>query len=172
MSVGLSVGLTGWLYLIASSDASPTVLAIGAVATTCLVATLTVGRAEPIVAALALLGAAYALVLVIDEPVLDGRSAIVGAALLAIGELAYLSVEVRPAVTEEAGAATRRVAFVAMLTLFALGLGGAMLAVVDLLRTGGIAIEVVGVAAAAGVVGLLVLAAREAPARARRGRAP
>ena len=147
-------------------------LAVGAVATTCLIATLTVGRAEPIVAALALLGAAYALILVIDEPVLDGRSAIVGAALLAIGELAYLSVEVRPAVTEEAGAATRRVAFVAMLTLFALGLGGAMLAVVDLLRTGGIAIEVVGVAAAAGVVGLLVLAAREAPARARRGRAP
>ena len=38
----------------------------------------------------------------------------------------------------------------------------AVLAVVDLLRTGGIAIEVVGVAAAAGAVGLLVLAAREA----------
>ena len=36
-----------------------------------------------------------------------------------------------------------------------------MLAVVDLLRTGGIAIEVVGVAAALGAVGLLVLAARE-----------
>ena len=147
-------------------------LALGAVATTCLVATLTIGRAEPIVGALALLGAAYALILVIDEPVLDGRSAIVGAALLAIGELAYLSVEVRPAVTEEAGAATRRVAFVAMLTLFALGLGGAMLAVVDLLRTGGSAIEAVGAAAAAGVVALLVLAAREAPARARRDRTP
>ena len=120
--------------------------------------------------ALALLGAAYAAILVIDEPALDGRSAIVGAALLAIGELGYLSVEVRPAVTEEAGAATRRVAFVAMMTLFALGVGSAMLALVDLLRTGGIAIEAVGVAAAAGVVGLLVLAAREAPAHARRDR--
>ena len=169
--MGLSVGLTGWLYLIASPDASPTVVALGGVATLCLVATLTVGRAEPIVSALALLGAAYALILVIDEPVLDGRSAIIGAALLAIGELGYLSVEVRPAVTEEAGAATRRVAFVAMMTLFALGLGGAMLALVDLLRTGGIAVEAVGVAAAAGVVGLLVLVAREAPARARRDRA-
>jgi hypothetical protein len=49
-----------------------------------------------------------------------------------------------------------------VLALLALALGGAVLAVVDLLRTGGIAVEVVGVAAAAGAVGLLVLAAREA----------
>lgn len=169
-SVVLSVCLTGWLSLVASPDASPTVVALGGVATVCLVATLAVGRAEPIVGALALLGGAYAAILVIDDPVLDGRSAIVAAALLAVGELGYLSVEVRPAVTEEAGAATRRVAFVAVLTLFALALGGAMLAVVDLLRTGGIAIEAAGVVAAAAAVGLLVLAAREPPARARRDR--
>ena len=151
---------------LASADAAATVAALGGVAIACLVATLAVGRADSIVGALALLGAAYAAILVIDEPALDGRSAIIGAALLAIGELGYLSVEVRPAVTEEAGAATRRVAFVAMMTLFALGVGGAMLALVDLLRTGGIAIEAVGVAAAAGVVGLLVLAGtREAPAQ-------
>jgi len=168
--VGLALGLTAWLYLAASADASATVAALGGVAIVCLVATLAVGRADSIVGALALLGAAYAAILVIDEPVLDGRSAIIGAALLAIGELGYLSVEVRPAVTEEAGAATRRVAFVAMMALLALGIGSAMLALVDLLRTGGIAIEAIGVAAAAGVVGLLVLAAREAPARARRDR--
>ncbi len=118
-----------------------------------------------------LLGAAYALILVVDEPALDGRSAIVGATLLAIGELAHLSVESRPAVTEEAGATTRRGAFVALITLSALALGGAMLALVDILRAGGIAIEFVGVAAAAGVVGLLVVAAREAPARAKRNQA-
>lgn len=168
--MGLAVGLTAWLYLVASADAAATVVALGGVAIACLVATLAVGRADSIVGALALLGAAYAVILVIDDPVLDGRSAIIGAALLAIGELGYLSVEVRPAVTEEAGAATRRVAFVAMMTLFALGVGSAMLALVDLLRTGGLAIEAIGVAAAAGAVGLLVLAAREAPARARRDR--
>ncbi|MEO5632389.1 hypothetical protein [Gaiella sp.] len=78
----------------------------------------------------------------------------------------------RPAATEDAGAATRRVAFVALMTLLTLGVGSAMLALVDLLRTGGIAIEAVGVAAAAGVIGLLVLAAREAPARTRRDRTP
>ena len=102
------------------------------------------------------------MILVVDAPPLDGRSAIVGATLLAIGELAHLSVEARLSVTEEVGATARRIASVAVLALVALGLGGAVLAVVDILRTGGIAIEVVGVAAAAGAVGLLVLAAREA----------
>lgn len=161
--------LAAWLYATASTDAAAPVAALGGVALTCLVATLAVGRADSIVGALALLGAAYATILVIDEPALDGRAAIVGAALLAIGELGYLSVEVRPAVTDDAGAATRRVAFVAMMTLLALGLGGTMLALVDLLRTGGIAIEAMGAAAAVGVVALLVLAARQAPARRQDG---
>lgn len=152
--------LTGWLAVVAGPDAAQPVAGLGAVATIGLVVTVVFGRPEPIVGALALLGAAYALILVIDEPPLDGRSAIVGATLLAIGELAHLSVEACPAVTEEAGAAARRVASVAVLALFALGLGGAVLALVDLHRTGGIAIEVVGVAAAAGAVGLLTLAAR------------
>ena len=120
--------------------------------------------------ALALLGGSYTVILVVDAPPLDGRSAIVGATLLAIGELAHLSVEARLSVTEEAGAAARRIASVATLALFALGLGGAVLAVVDVLRTGGIAIEAVGVAAAAGAVGLLVLAAREARAGEERDR--
>lgn len=135
-----------------------------------LVTTLVVGQAQPIVGSLALLGAAYALILVIDEPPLDGRSAVVGALLLAIGELAHLSIEARPGVTDEAGSATRRLAFVAMLTLGALAVGGAMLALVDLLRTGGLAIEAVGVAAAAGAIGLLVLGARDTPRGVKRDR--
>jgi len=132
------------------------------VASVVLVATLAAGRTEPIAAVLVLLGAAYAVTLVADDPTLDARSAIVGAALLAIGELAHLSVEARSAVTEEADAVARRVGSVAVLALIALGLGGIVLAVADLLRAGGLATEVVGVAAAVGAVGLLVLAAREA----------
>ena len=64
--------------------------------------------------------------------------------------------------TEEAGAVGRRIAWVSVLVLLTLAVGGAVLAVVDLLRTGGLAIEFVGVAAAAAAVGLLVLAARDA----------
>jgi hypothetical protein len=134
------------------------------------VTTLVVGQPRPIVGSLALLGAAYALILVIDEPPLDGRAAVVGALLLAIGELAHLSIESRPVVTDEAGSIARRLALVAMLTLGALALGAAMLALVDLLRTGGLAIEAVGVAAAAGAVGLLALGAREAPNGVKRDR--
>jgi hypothetical protein len=129
-----------------------------------LVAALTVGRSEPAIGGLALLGAAYAVILVVDDPPLDGRSTIVGAAMLAVGELAYLSLDARTAVTAEAGALARRVASVAVLVLLALGVGATVLAVVDLLRTGGLAIEAVGVAAAAGAMGLLVLAARDARA--------
>jgi len=100
-------------------------------------------------------------ILVVDDPPLDGRSTVVGAAMLAVGELAYLSLDARTAVTAEAGALARRVASVAVLVLLALGTGAAVLTVVDLLRTGGLAIEAVGVAAAAGAMGLLVLAARD-----------
>jgi hypothetical protein len=101
-------------------------------------------------------------ILVVDGPPLDARAAILGAGLLATGELAHLSLDARSAVTDEAGAAAHRVAWVAVLVLLALALAAAVLAVVDLLRTGGIAVEVVGVAAAIAAVGLLVAAAHEA----------
>jgi len=126
-----------------------------------LTATLAVRRPEGVALALLLLGAAYAVTLVVDDPPLDTRAAIVGAALLATGELAHLSLGARTAVTQEAGAVAHRVAWIAVLALGAMALGGAVLAIADLLRTGGIAIEVVGVAAAVGAVGLLVVAARE-----------
>ena len=58
----------------------------------------------------------------------------------------------------------------AVLALLALGLGGALVALVDLLHTGGLVIEVVGAAAAVGAVGLLVLAAHEAKAGEERDR--
>ena len=127
-----------------------------------LVATLLAGRPEPLMGVLALLGGAYVALLAIDDPPLDARSAIVGASLLAIGELAYLSVEARDAVRGEAGTTARRVGWIAVLAIVALGLGAALLAVVDVLRAGGIAVEAIGTAAAAAAVGVLVIAARDA----------
>ena len=117
------------------------------------------GRFEGVAGALALLGGCYATILVIDDPPLDGRAAVVGAGLLAVGELAHLSLAARTAVTDEAGAVARRVAWVAVLALVAVALGGAVLAIVDLVRTRGIAIELVGVVAAIAAVGLLAVAA-------------
>lgn len=127
-----------------------------------LAVTLAVGKPAPVAGVLALLGAGYAVILILDDPPLDTRAAIVGAALLAIGELGYLSLEARAAVSEEAGAVARRVGSVAVVVLLALSLGGALVALVDLFRTGGLAIELVGTAAAVGTVGLLARAAHEA----------
>ena len=72
--------------------------------------------------------------------------------------------------TGEAGTLARRVGWIAVLAMIALGLGAGIIAVVDVLRTGGLAVEVVGAAAAVGIVALLVLAAREALALAERDR--
>jgi hypothetical protein len=150
------------LTLVAGTDASDPVAALGLLAVVAASSAVALGRPEPLVAALLLLGGAYAVILAIDEPPLDGRSAIVGALLLAIGELGYLSLDARTAVTDEAGTLARRIAWVMILVLLVLAAGATVLIVVDVFRTGGLVVEGVGVAAAATAVGLLVLAARSA----------
>ncbi len=146
----------------AGPDAARPVAAIGVAAVVAVCGAVVLGKPEPLVVALALLGGAYAVILAIDEPPLDGRAAIVGALMLAVGELGYLSLGARSAVTDEAGTLARRIAGVMTLALLALAAGATVLIVVDVFRTGGIVVEAVGVAAAAAAVGLLVLAARGA----------
>ena len=169
-SLALAAGLAGWLTLAAGPDAVWPVEVVGTIAVIGLAVTLAVGRAVPIAGVLALLGAGYTLILVIDNPPLDARAAFVAAALLAIGELGYLSVEARTAVAGEAGAVARRVGYVAVAVLLAVSVGGALVALVDVLRTGGPVIEVVGAVAAVGAVGLLARAAHEARTRDGRDR--
>ncbi len=157
--------LTGWLALVAGPDATRPVAAIGGLAVVVLAGTLVVGRPEGVVAALALLGGCYAIILLVDEPPLDVRSAVVGAALLVVGELAHLSLAARLTVTTEADAVARRIGFVAVLAIGALAVGIVVLALVDLLSAGGVAVEAIGAAAAASTIGLLALAARDAGKR-------
>lgn len=123
--------------------------------------TLGAARRAPIIGVLGLLGAAYASILVIDDPPLDTRAVIVGAALLGVGELAHLSIEARSSVADE-GRTARGVGSVALLALGALLAGGGLIAAADVVRTGGLAIEIVGAAAALGAVGLLVAVAHAA----------
>ena len=137
-------------------------MALGVVAGTGLAVTIAFGRAEPLAGVVALLGAAYAVILVVDDPTLDARAAVVGAVLLAIAELAQMSVAARTAVTDETEVLARRLGSVALEALAGLLLGGALIAVADLVRTSGFAFEVVGAAAALGAVGVLVIAARSA----------
>jgi hypothetical protein len=98
--------------------------------------------------ALATLAAAYVALLLIDEPPLDTRAAGVAAALVVVGELAGWSRELGGATRDEPGNAWRRPVWVAAAGLGGLGLAWVVLAVADVARVEGLAIEAVGAVAA------------------------
>lgn len=148
-----------WLGIVASDDAAALVTGLGLLG-----AALTgVAVVVPIVLgpALAVLGGAYVALLLVDEPPLDTRAAGVAMALVVVGELVGWARELAGATRDEPGNAWRRPAWVAGVGMSALGLAWGVLAVADLARVQGLAIEAVGAVAA--LAALLV---------ARRGLAP
>ena len=109
-----------------------------------------------VTAGLALLGAEYAAVLAVESEPLDRRAPIVAAALFLCAELAWWSLELRDRIAAEAGSHLRRLAYLLGLTLAALALGAGLLALVDVVRVGGVAIVLLGAAGAVAVVSLAV----------------
>jgi hypothetical protein len=127
---------------VASGDAAPAVLAVGVAG-----AVLTAGAVVwPVLLglALAVCASAYALQLGIDEPPLDVRAAGVAAALLVVGELVGWSHELWSTTRDEPGGAWRRPTWIASIGAGALLLVWGLLAVVDLARVEGLAVEAVG----------------------------
>ena len=110
--------------------------------------------------AVALLGTEYVTLLGFEGEALDARAPLVAAALLAVAELGYWSLELRGPVAEEAGTSLRRLALLAGLLLGVLALGVVLLAVVDAVSAGGPAVDLVGAVAAVGALALLAVAAR------------
>ncbi len=155
----------GALALVGAGDLA---LAIGirlcALALVALLAAIVLGWSPLVPLSLALLGAAYATHLALDDPTLDTAAPLVGAGLLLAGELAYWSVEERESVVSEPGEQLRRFALLVALALAALAAGAGLLAVADLARAGGIALDIIGAAAAAAALLVVVLFARRAPA--------
>jgi hypothetical protein len=98
--------------------------------------------------ALAALGGAYAALLLVDEPPLDTRAAGVATALVVVGELVGWARELAGATRDEPGNAWRRPVWIAGVGMGALALAWAVLAVADLARVEGLAIEAVGAVAA------------------------
>ena len=113
-------------------------------------------------AGLALLGGEYGLHLVLDEPPADAGAALVGAALLGVGELAFWAIELRGRAPREPGRQARRLGFELALVLGGLTLAAVVLALADVSRVAVMGIELIGGAAAAGLLGLAVLALRPA----------
>lgn len=101
----------------------------------------------------------YFAILTLEIESLDSRAALLAALLFGGTELAYWSLELRGALTDEPGTYLRRVALVAGM-MFAVFAGGtAVLALVEGFSAEGPTVDAIGVAAALVVVGLLALAA-------------
>ena len=110
--------------------------------------------------ALATCGSGYAALLAIDEPAIDARAAGVAAALVVIGELVGWTRELATTSVDEPGGAWRRPAWIATVGVGTLFLGWALLAVVDLARVEGLAVEALGALAALGALVLVWRAAQ------------
>lgn len=122
-------------------------------------------RPAALAVALPASAAAYALLLTIDDPPLDSRAAGVAAALLVVGELSGWARELA-GTTDEPGGAWRRPAWIAAAGAGALALAWVVVAVADVARVEGLAVEAVGALAA---LAALFLVTRLA---GRRGSAP
>jgi hypothetical protein len=134
--------------------------ALTATAVVLVVAGLAVGVALAVPVAVALLGTAYVALLGFEGDALDVRAPLVAAALLAVAELGYWSLELRGAVADEPGAYLRRLALLAAELAGVTTAGVVLLAIVQGVETGGPAIDVLGAVAAIGALALLALASR------------
>ena len=133
---------------------------LAAVALVSLVASLVLGWARLVPASLFLLVAGYGGYLVRDDVALDSSAPLVAAGMLVTAELAYWSLEERDGLASDAGEQLRRVGLTAALGIGALGVGAGLLATVDVIRTRGLALDLVGAAAASATLLAVVLLAR------------
>jgi hypothetical protein len=130
------------------------------VALTVLTAGLALRLPVTVPVSIAILGAEYVAILGFEADALDTRAPLVAGALLAVAELAYWSLELRGPVVDEAGTYLRRISFLATLVASVVGVGAMMLALVEIVDAGGVAVDILGAAAAFGALGLVALAAR------------
>lgn len=121
--------------------------------------------ARPAVVPLAavLVGALYGAELAIADAPLDVAAPAVAAGLLLSVELGYWSIEERGRWSGEAGDSLRRGGLVALLAVGATLVAAALLALVDAVRTTGLAVDLVGAGAAAAVLVAVLVLARSQP---------
>lgn len=138
---------------------------VSAAALLALLVAIVLGWPALLPASLGALGGFYGLQLAVDDASLDLAAPLVAVGLVVTAEFAYWSVEEMEPVEGEPGDGFRRLAYVAALALGTFVVTALLLALVDAVRTGGVAVDVLGAAAAAAVVLAIVLGARESTAR-------
>lgn len=118
-------------------------------------------RPEPIPWTIVLIGGGYAGSLFLGHPQLDVTAPLVAGGLVLVAELAYLALELRPALAFEPGVLLRRCVLVAAVALGGAAAGAAVLGAGALPLGGGLGWEAIGVAAAVAVAAVLARLARE-----------
>lgn len=158
--MALAAGLGGWLALETERPRGGwLVLALGLAGAFAVAVSLAFPAG--LGAGLGLLGASYATLLALDEPGLDARAAIVAVVLVVTGELVSWSIELRTTSPDEPGGALRRIPWIALAGMGALGISAGVLALVDRARAEGIVVEALGAAAALAALVLVVRLASE-----------
>jgi hypothetical protein len=110
-------------------------------------------------AAVCVLATPYVAALGFELDGLDTRAPLLAALLFVVAELAYWSLELRGTLADEPGTYLRRVALLAGLAVATIVGGTVVLAVVGAIAARGVAIDLLGAAAAVGAIALLALAA-------------
>lgn len=117
--------------------------------------------AQLVPVSLLVLAGLYGAELAVDDAPLDSATPLVAVALFLVAELAYWSLEERTGAGPEPGEVLRRLAVLAGFALGSLLVAAVLLAVVDVVRTGGLAVDLLGAAAAAATLGAIALFARQ-----------
>jgi hypothetical protein len=136
---------------------------VTAVALLALVAALVLGWARLVPMSLVLLGGLYGAQLAVDDARLDAAAPLVALGLYLTSELAYWSLEERDGVEPEADERLRRLATIAGFALATLLVSALLVALVEGVRARGLAVDLLGAAAAAAVLLAIVLSARARP---------
>jgi uncharacterized membrane protein HdeD (DUF308 family) len=134
-------------------------LALDGLALLVLAVGLAVRLPQVAAAAVSLVAGGYALGLVVDDAPPDLRAPLYATVLLLTCELAVWSQSLARSTPGEAGMLARHAAWLGLLALGMLALGAGLLALVDIARSGGVAIDALGAVAAVAAVTALWRAA-------------
>jgi hypothetical protein len=141
----------------------PLLLFVGASALPVLLVGLALRWSAALALGVGVLGTQQAVRLALGANALDAWTPAIAGALLLVAELAWWSIEQRVRSWAQPGLATRRLAIVALACIGGSVVSGLVVVAAGAPLEGGLALELLGVAAAAAALALLALVARSWP---------
>ena len=153
-------GLVGAVAALAAGELAPVAAGLGAVGTAVLAAGL--WRNVPAIVPWTLLALGAAAALALAEASEGSRAPLYAAGLLAVGELAYWSFEIRLSKPAVPGIAARRLALLSGLVAGSIAVGAVLVSVARIDAGGGLLLESAGVAAAVAFAAVLLALSRRA----------